>query len=147
MSDPTQFKIKLPAGLSREDRLAIADEIIEHIVERTQRGKDKDGKRFPAYSATYKNSLEFAIAKQHGGKKYTPNLTLSGDMLAALTLVDDTVRSLIIGYDDSDPDVKARAEGNILGSYGGDPNPSKARDFLGIQPSALRAILAKYGVE
>lgn len=144
--DVTQIEIPLPDGLNQDDRLAIADEIIEFIVDRTRRGKDKDNKSFPAYSASYKNSLDMAIAKHHGGKsKSKVTLELSGDMLAALSLIRARKDALIIGYKDSDATEKAKAEGNILGSYGGEPDSDRARDFLGITPSALRAILAKYG--
>ena len=32
-TDPTQIEITLPSGISQEDRLAIADEIIEYICQ------------------------------------------------------------------------------------------------------------------
>lgn len=144
--DVTQVEIPLPDGLTQDERLAIADEVIEFIVERTRNGKDWRGKSFPKYSDSYKKSLEMAIAKHHGGKSTRKvNLELSGDMLAALSLIRERRDALIIGYKASDREEKAKAEGNILGSYGGDPNPDRARDFLGISPTALKAIVAKYG--
>lgn len=144
-NDVTQIEIPLPDGLSADDRLAVADEIIEYIVDRTRKGKDKDGNRFPAYSESYKRSLSMSIAKQHGGKSPRKvDLELSGDMLAALSLVRARRDALVIGYKASDGPEKARAEGNILGSYGGEPDPDRARDFLGITPEALATILRKY---
>jgi hypothetical protein len=62
-------------------------------------------------------------------------------MLAAISLLKDRRDRLEIGFKKSDPDENARAEGNILGSYGGEPNEKRARDFLGISEVELRKII------
>lgn len=95
-------------------------------MERTDQGKDVDGKPFPKYSDAYKNSLDFKIA----GKSSKVDLQLSGDMLAALEIIKTDEDYVEIGIKDSD--VQGRAEGNIRGSYGKSRgNSSLARDFLG----------------
>lgn len=112
--------------------------IIERIVERTDQGKDKNGRSFPGYSESYKKSLDFKIAGKSAGDI---NLQLSGDMLAAIKLLKANKGSLEIGFDRGTEE-NARADGNIRGTYGSDsPNPRKARDFLGITDKELSRII------
>ena len=111
--------------------------MIEHIVDRTQRGLDKNGRRFPRYSKEYIKSLDF---KNAGKSPSKVDLQLSGDMLAALKLLNDRKGVLTIGFDRGTEE-NAKAEGNILGSYGREPNPSKARDFLGVEAKKLRELV------
>ena len=65
-------------------------------------------------------------------------------MLNALEVLETSEGSITIGYNARDKFNNDKAEGNILGSYGGDPNPAKARDFLGITEGELGTILNKY---
>jgi hypothetical protein len=81
-------------------------------------------------------SLDFANA----GKSGKVDLQLSGDMLAAMRLLRESKGEIVIGFDRGSPE-NAKAEGNILGSYGGEPNRKRARDFLGIQPAKLRELI------
>lgn len=136
MARVTELPLSLPKGLSRSERLNIADLVIEFIVDRTQRGLDANGKRFPKYSKAYMESLDF----KNAGKSKSVNLTLSGDMLAALAVLDEKDGKIVVGYEKGS-DEEGRAEGNILGSYGGDPDPKKARPFLGIRPNELKKII------
>lgn len=115
----------------------LADLVIEHIVERTENGVDKDGKKFPGYSKSYLASLDF---KNAGKSPSKVDLTLSGDMLAALALLSERKGALTIGFENGTPE-NDKAEGNRLGSYGGDPNPKKARDFLGIDRRKLAELI------
>lgn len=133
----TEIPLTLPKGLTRQERLDIADLVIEFMVDRTGKGKDANGKAFPKYSKSYINSLDFQNA---GKSKSKVNLELSGDMLAAISLLDEKDGKIVVGID-PDSDEAGRAEGNILGSYGGDPNKSRARNFLGIKPSELKKII------
>lgn len=138
-----RINIEIPEDLGPSQRLELADLIIEHIVDRTDRGLDKDGKRFPKYSSksnyspNYVRSLDFKNANKSNSKI---NLQLSGDMLAALELISHRAGSLIIGYQNGTEE-NDKAEGNILGSYGRSPNPSLARDFLGLQSAKLRELI------
>lgn len=136
-----QKTIQIPNGsqYSREEKIAIANEILIYIRERTQAGKDKDGANFPKYSKEYTNSLDFKNVK--GSKKV--NLTLSGDMLAALNVIAISGNKVVIGYNEDDPEA-GRAEGNIRGTYGqARGNSEIARNFLGIKPDVLKAIVQK----
>lgn len=135
--------IKIPRELDDDARAQLADDIIEYMRRRTEKGLDKNNDRFPSYSKAYINSLEFKI----GGKSPSKvNLTLSGDMLAALTLLEDAPGKLVIGFEKGSTE-NARADGNIRGTYGND-SPIKggkyARDFLGIAADDLEQILGVY---
>ena len=127
----------IPENLTKAQRVELADLVIEHIVDRTQRGVDKDGKKFPGYSKSYLASLDFRNAGKSPSKV---DLQLSGDMLAALELLSERNGRLMIGFENGTEE-NDRAEGNRLGSYGGDPNPKKARDFLGIDRDKLAELI------
>jgi len=138
----SEFEVQLNEGYSEEQRQAIAAEIISFVRQRTLGGKSVTGGRFPKYSSQYVNSTDFKAAR----KSTTPNLRLSGDMLAYMELVKNEKNKLVIGYGDENPEA-GKAEGNQIGSYGKSPNPDKARKFLGIKPEDLNRILAKYPVD
>lgn len=136
------FKVKIPKNLSEQARKAIATEIIDHVIDRTKSGKDKDGNSFPSYSESYKNSFDFQFKFGR-----TVDLTLSGEMLDSMELLEDRDGELKIGYRSSDP-VAGRVEGNVRGSYGqSSGSRSKARNFLGIERERLERIIKKYGDE
>jgi hypothetical protein len=141
MARQQKFSVKLPPGLDDFEKQAIATEVIDRIIARTkEQNVDKDGKSFPKYSQEYIKSLEFRVAGKSSGDI---NLTLSGDMLNSLELLETKPKSIVIGFRKGTQE-NERAEGNILGSYGGDPNPRKARNFLGISDSELSQILELY---
>lgn len=130
--------IKIPKTLTKQERKEIADLIIERIVDRTLDGLDKNGRAFPKYSKEYIKSLDFKNAGKSAGDV---NLQLSGDMLAALTLLQERADKIRIGFEKGS-DENARADGNIRGTYGQDtPNKKKARDFLGVSPTELKSII------
>lgn len=137
-----KIKIDLSGyGLNSDQKDEVADLIIERIVNRTQQGLDKTGKPWKRqasiYSESYQNSLDFKVA----GKGKTVDLQLSGDMLAALDILDKTSRSVTIGFEPGSEE-NAKADGNIRGTYGKPtPNPKKARDFLGISDRELSKII------
>lgn len=132
------MSLEIPEDLTPTQRLQLADLVIEHIVDRTKRGLDKDGDPFPKYSKEYIKSLDF---KNAGKSASRVDLTLSGDTLAALALISQRNGQLIVGYQNGTRENDI-AEGNILGSYGGSPNASKARDFLGIEGQKLAELIA-----
>lgn len=133
-----KVKIEIPSDLPPAAREELADLVIEHIIDRTNRGIDKNGSKFPGYSKDYVKSLDFKIAGKSKGKV---NLQLSGDMLAALDLLNHKKGAIVIGYEKGTEE-NDRAEGNILGSYGRSPDPNKARDFLGIKERKLKELIA-----
>jgi hypothetical protein len=132
--------IEVPEWLGPDDRAQLADDIIEFIRRRTDSGLDKDNRKFPPYSKSYMQSLDFKVA----GKGKNVDLQLSGDMMASLSLLSHTKGRLLIGFENGTPE-NDRADGNITGSYGGSPNRRKARDFLGIADEDLARILIHYG--
>ena len=109
--------------------------IVDYIRERTKEGTGirSNGRLydFPDYTPTYR--------KIKGQSKV--DLTLSDDMLSAMRVLSLRGSTAIIGFDNGTEE-NAKAEGNILGSYGRDPNPRKARSFLGVNKQELADILA-----
>lgn len=132
-----RIAIDIPPDLRPAQRNELADLVIEHIVDRTQRGLDKDGRRFKPYSESYVKSLDFRNA---GKSRSRVDLQLSGDMLAAIEALSVRPGKITIGFENGTEE-NAKAEGNRLGSYGGDPDPKKARDFLGIQRKKLLELI------
>lgn len=140
-----KFTIDVPESYDSDTRRSIGIDIIDRIIERTKSGKNKENKDFSGeagkYTDGYKKSFDFKLA----GKGSNVNLTLSGEMLNSMEVLETSRGSITIGYRENDPN-NAKAEGNILGSYGRDPNPSKARDFLGITDGEMDQILKKYPI-
>lgn len=116
--------------------------MIDHIVERTQRGYDKNGKRFASYSKSYRGSLDYKLARKSG----VVNLTASEEMLGSLQELNDRSGSITIGYPKGDDELNGKVEGNRLGTYGNKKPVTKPRDFLGLTDGALKRILNKYPV-
>jgi hypothetical protein len=135
-------EVKLPKQFDEDDAKAIGEELINFIVERTKKGKGSDGASFPKYSDVYKKSFEFTAA----GKGNTVNLTLSGEMLDSLKVLEASQGKVVIGFD-KDDEVNDRAEGNILGSYGGDPDKEKARDFMALSQNEVDKIIKSLAIE
>lgn len=138
-------RIELPEGLTPGERREVGERIVELIRERTAEGVGirPSGRRyaFPGYSEAYIKSARF---KEAGKSPNRVNLRLSEEMMAELRVLSHTPTSVLIGFDNG-TDANAKAEGNQLGSYGRSPNPRKARAFLGITASELRAILEEFG--
>ena len=138
--------MRIPKSLTKRERIELADLVIEHIVDRTQRGLDKNDKPWRGaaakYSDAYAKSLDFNNA---GKSKNDVNLQLSGDMLAALTRLKnlENEKKIVIGFKEVSKE-NARADGNIRGTYG-QPTPirGKARDFLGIRPEVLSKLIER----
>lgn len=133
-----KLAIQLPKDLKPTQRVELADLIIEHIYDRTNRGLDKDGKKFAGYSPDYIGSLDF---KNAGKSKNKVDLQLSGDMMAALKLLSHSKDRILIGFENGTNE-NAKAEGNRRGTYGqSTPIPGKQRDFLGIKAEKLKELL------
>lgn len=137
MAKKLTFQLDL-SDYTPAQREAIAIEVMDKIIARTQQGKDKNGNKFAPYSKGYKDSVNFKI----GGKSSSVDLTLSGDMLDSMEIVKNGPK-VEIGYSAGNPE-RGKAEGNILGTYGQSKPTAPARDFLGIQESELDRILRKY---
>lgn len=136
-----RVKIEIPPVYGPTERRAIAQDIVDFIVERSKDGRDKNNRPFAGYSKEYQESLDFKIA----GKSKSVDLTLSGDMLGALDLLAHRKGEVVVGYQKG-TDENGRADGNIRGTYGNSRPVGPARDFLGITKKDLKTILAKYPV-
>lgn len=140
-----RIEIEIPEGYGPEAREAIAQEVIDVIVERTKSGKDKDGDEFRGYSESYEKSLDFKNAGKTPGQ--TPDFQQSGDTLASLGLLSHDDGLLVIGWERGS-EANAIADGNIRGTYGSDtPNPKKARNILGVTKRELNGVLNQFPLE
>jgi hypothetical protein len=135
-----RVRIPIPRGYSSEDKAKIGEEIVEYIRDRTESGTGVRARgdgfttySFPAYSKSY--------AQEKG--QTNVDLHLSGNMLDALGVLSTDADSILIGFKNGTEE-NAKAEGNALGSYGGSPNPRKARSFLGLTRGELNRILKGY---
>ncbi len=135
----TRERIEIPDDIVGENRELLAQEVLQFIRDRTDTGKDKNNVKFPKYSRSYINSLDFRNA---GKKAGNVNIKLSGDTMAAMDVISHKKGSILIGYENGTRENNV-AEGNITGSYGRNPNPGKARDFLGISKGDLSNIIKR----
>jgi hypothetical protein len=129
-------KILLPKTINPTQRKKIAEVIISHIIDRSIAGYDKNNKKFPNYTKKY--------AEIKGVDVSDVDLLLSAEMLESIKLLSDKSGEITIGFDKSDQELNGKAEGNILGSYGREPNKKKARDFLGIDSDELDVLISAY---
>ena len=126
MAEPDQsFIVNVPRNFNARAREILADEIILFIRRRTQRGLDKNNRSFPAYSQSYKDSIEFTATN----KSDRPNLTLTDDMLSSMVLKASGVGFIRIGMSDEFANDKA--------SW----NKQNGRDFLGISGPDLAVLV------
>ncbi|MCS6281448.1 MAG: hypothetical protein HUM72_12520 [Dolichospermum sp.] len=132
----TREKIILPKTLKPKERKQIAEVIISHIINRSAAGLDKNDKKFPKYTSKY--------AEIKGVGTSEVDLILTGEMLESLELVSEKSGEIVIGYKSPSYELAGKVEGNRIGSYGGDPNPRKARDFLGIDSDTLNTLIDSY---
>lgn len=135
-----RFSIEIPEEYGPSERELIADEVIHFIQERTKKGLNKNNKQMPGYTKDYIDSVEFKAAGKSAGKV---DLTLTGDMLGALSLLSHKKGKIMIGFENGTFE-NAKADGNIRGTYGGSKPTRKKRDFLGITQADLALILDKY---
>lgn len=134
-------KIRVPEYLKPNDRKALGLQILNFIRKRTKnRNVDRRNRPFAKYSKSYVNSLDF---KNAGKSKNIVNLTLSGDMLAAMKLISHKRGELLIGFENGTEE-NARADGNIRGTYGAQTKIAAKRDFLGITKKDLNGLLESY---
>lgn len=134
MSEPQKKKrITLPDDFDSTDRTKAAQLIIETIVQRTMSNLDSNGKKFPNYSDEYANSLEFKIA---GKSKTDPNLTLTGDMLNSIQVLESGNGYITIGYNQGTPE-----NDKAVWAERSDNGPVRA--FLNVQDKELETIVAE----
>jgi hypothetical protein len=136
-----RFTVNVPDYFTAAQRKEVGSRVVQEIIKRTQdEHKDKKNKPFAKYSKEYKSSLDFKIA---GKNPSEVNLTLSGDMLSDLDVIEHGIGYVDIGYD-SGYFGAGKVEGNVIGSYGDSTgHPSKARNFLGMPKTDLNDIISE----
>lgn len=138
MTTKHQFvEIFIGPGYTDRQKKRIADDLIEVMVEEAMGGRGinpetKRRKSFPGYSKKYFKYPD------------TPDLTLQGEMLDAIELLETRDESLVIGFKNGTKQ-NAKADGNIRGTYGKKrANPRKARPFLGVTIREASEVLDNY---
>ena len=133
---------KLKAKLSRVERSLLTRKIMgkmaikaqDIIEQRTDKGKDKDGKGFAEYSEEYKRSkIARANKKQKVKYKGHPNLQFTGEMFRDFTFFVKSKTEAFLHFPDGNQEAKALK--NINGR--GVPR----RDFLGVTAQERDVIL------
>ena len=125
-------KVSISPSFKPKDRVAISDAIIEYIKNRTMDGVDKNLEKFANYKPSY--------AAFKGVGVGDVDLVFGGDMLSDLKLLSHKNGELTIGFEKGSKS-NDKAEGNIKGTYG-QPRPvQKPRDFLGISPAEVKALM------
>jgi len=114
---------------------AFAQALIDKMVDRTQSGRDVNGKLFPKYSKSYTESLGFKV---FGKSKGDVNMTLTGDMLASIEPEIDQGK-LKLSVTGSENITKAFAH---MTGYKGHPvlAGKPKREFFGINDAELAKI-------
>lgn len=115
---------------------AIAQEIIDKIVERSKAGEDIRGASFKPYKSSYKKSEAFSAF----GKGDNVNMTLSGDMLASIQVLDTTGNEIKIGFESGDALNNAKAFNHMEAVTAG----AQKRQFFGMSKSSVSDIINRF---
>jgi hypothetical protein len=113
--------------------------VLQFINDRTREGKNVYGREWSGDAGRYNKSY----ANKKGVSVNGPvDLALTSEMLGKMQYFPSLSKKgeITIGFK-SGTKVERKAEGNILGSYGGAPNPKKARPFLDILKKDLDSII------
>lgn len=148
-----KMTIQINDKYNASDRISIAKDIIRLIKDRTDDGIGVVGnansngvysetKKFNGYTPEYKKSKKFLLS---GKIPTSVNLKLSKRMMSKIKLLGHDTGSISIGFVNGTKD-NEKAEGNIIGSYGGNANLLRARNFLGITDKELNGVLLRYPV-
>lgn len=131
--------IAIPEDLDPGERLDLGLDIIEFIKDRTRDGvgfRKSTGRNYSLSRIKYTKEY----AKKKGVSRSDVDLTLDGPMLESMAVLNNRPGSITVGYV-AGTKQNDKAEGNQKGSYGGRPNSSKARPFLGLTKKDLDVIL------
>jgi len=121
-----------------KDIIAVA--AIDLVVSKSKDGKDAMNRKFVKYTAAY--------AKKKGVPRSQVDLTFEDKMLNAIKLIKERGQQnrLKIGFRKNSKE-NAKAEGNILGTYGHDTPVQKPRHFLGLTKKEIIAIVKAFAPE
>lgn len=118
---------------------AFSQAILDHIRERTESGRDVNGKLFSPYSKSYKESLAFSVF----GKSNPPNMTLTGDMLSTM-FADESNGKLKLSFEGTENNVKAFAHQTGFKNHPTLEGKVRPREFFGITDSELQKIAKEF---
>lgn len=137
--EPQQtFTFEIDGSLDLAARREIAQRAIDYIINRTRQGQGPDG-AFGSYSRTYASSSIFEAAGKSDGPV---NLTLTGDMLDSIDIIDISTPGFVtIGFDGGENNDKAawnREKGyNFLELTGAEIDDLTA-DFETVTPEEIQ---------
>lgn len=137
----TKIKVKVPTNLTREQKLDVGLAILQFIHDRTTEGKNVYGRKWSGDAGKYTDQY----AKKKGVSTSGPvDLVLSREMMGKMQYFSSLSKSgeVVIGFKNGTK-AERKAEGNIQGSYGRDPNPKKARPFLDILQKDVNRIVGE----
>jgi|LakMenE01Jun11ns_1017448.scaffolds.fasta_scaffold9959057_17 hypothetical protein len=124
----------------------IAQGIIDYMVDRAKDGKGIGRKDLKSpYSKAYAESLAFKAA---GKSRNNVNMTLSGDMLRSIDILEEDGASVVIGIDD--PTDAPKAYGHQTGFEGHPtiPQGKYRRQFFGVTTDEVKKeIIPKFKSE
>jgi hypothetical protein len=118
---------------------AFSQALIDHIKERTESGRDVNGKIFAPYSKSYKESLAFSVF----GKSNPPNLTLTGDMLGTM-FTEENNGTLSIKLDGAENNIKAFAHQTGFKNHPTLDGKVRPREFFGITDKEIANIAKEF---
>lgn len=130
------FTVFIDPTFDAPTRESIGNAIVTYVFNRTKQGRGINNKPFSSrtggtsYSEAYQEHTDFGIA----GKSPSPiNLTLTGDMLDSLEVLDTTLAGrIIIGIEDAQNAEKARFM------------REKGYNFMGISRNEQDIIMARF---
>ena len=117
-----RIRLDIPDSLNKAERVDLASEIIDFIIDRTQDGLSVRNKKFRRYTKEY--------AETKGVSPTDVDLTLTGDMLDDMRLLSEKKGSLLIGFS--------------AGTFSNDKaawNRETGRPFLGITKKDLKGLV------
>jgi hypothetical protein len=128
--------IDLENDFDEATALAIGQEFIDIIKERTDNNKSVHGTNLKAYDEDYVKSEEFRAFNK---SKSDVNMELTGEMLASMDVLETDGRTVTIGFT-TDED-NAKAHGHMTGFNG---KSDAKREFFGINNSEKDSVLSRY---
>lgn len=135
-----RFTVEIPKTITDpKEKLALGEDIIKYIRDRTRRAKDNSGANFPRYSKEYRKSFAFKVAHKSGDV----NLTQTGDMLQDIEVLSISRDKMIIGFENGtlSNDI---ADGHITGWQGASKVKRPFLGFEGNEKYALSKIIKKH---
>tara|TARA_R110001632_G_scaffold52197_4_gene129714 strand:+ start:2211 stop:2795 length:585 start_codon:yes stop_codon:yes gene_type:complete len=123
--------------ISDDVKLQIGQAFVDRIVERSEDGKDVNGKNLPSYSKSYRDSEDFS---RFGKSASDIDMTLRGNMLEGIDF-ETSGDDITIAVDDADT---KKAHGNITGQEG---KWKSKREFFGITESEAKEIARDFKEE